>query len=106
MGKLQFTIPHSLTQDDAKVRMERLVQHWADKYGVRQTWNAHTVNVSGKVMGINLEAKLDVLANAVQGEASDPGMLLRGQARKYLEERLKRHLDPSKTLDQLKGSTD
>jgi putative polyhydroxyalkanoate system protein len=98
MGMLKFMVPHTLSKEDARARMEALLRHWADKYGIQQSWSGDTAKVNGKVMGIQLAATLTVQDRAVEGEASDPGMLLRGQARKYLEEKLRSFLDAARTL--------
>jgi hypothetical protein len=44
---------------------------------------------------------LTVEASRIAGEASDPGMLLRGQAKKYLERKFAEYLDSSRSLEQL-----
>ena len=40
MGNLTFSIPHSLTVDDAKARMQKLIEAWAVKYGISHSWDA------------------------------------------------------------------
>jgi hypothetical protein len=60
------------------------------------------VDFSGKVMGIALEGTMRVLDGKISGEATDPGMLLRGQAKKYVERKFAEYLDPKKSLADLK----
>jgi hypothetical protein len=57
--------------------------------------------LSGKVMGIHLDATLRVTDKTVGGEASDPGLLLRGQAKKYLTHKFETWLDPKRSVEEL-----
>lgn len=103
MAKIDFQVPHVLSLAEAKKRMERLTQHWA-KHGVQSTWAGDVATLSGKVMGIDLDATLRVTDRTVGGEATDPGMLLRGQAKKYLTHKFETWLDPKRSLDELERS--
>ena len=101
MGMLKFEVPHGLSKDDALNRAKKLLDHWGRKHGITSTWNGDTARMSGKVMGISLEANMTITDKKVEGEATDPGMLLRGKARKYLEEKFQWALDPSRSADDL-----
>jgi hypothetical protein len=61
------------------------------------------VTFAGKAMGITIDGHLTVHAQKVAGEASDPGMLLRGQAQKYLTNKFGEYLDPKKSLKDVQG---
>ena len=100
MGKIDFHVAHTLTLAEAKRRMEKLTQHWA-KHGIQSTWSGDQATLHGKVMGIALDATLRVTDKTVGGEATDPGMLLRGQAKKYLTHKFETWLDPKKTVEEL-----
>lgn len=99
MGTMKFEVPHSLSKDEARKRVEQLLKYWMDKYGVKTSWSENGAKVIGKVMGINLDANFTITDGAIQGEGTDPGMLLRGQAKSYLQKKLGGVLDPSKSLD-------
>jgi hypothetical protein len=58
------------------------------------------------VMGINLDASFTITDKAVQGEGTDPGMLLRSQAKSYLQKKFGAVLDPGKSLTDLKSTLD
>jgi hypothetical protein len=94
---LNIEVPHSLGRESAKQRMQMLVQRWERKYGVRSTWEGDAARLDGKVLGITLQATLEVEESSVRGQASDPGVLFRHKAKRYLEEKLALYLDPSKT---------
>lgn len=96
MGMLKFEVPHSLNREEAVSRAKKLLEHWGSKYGVATRWDGDTAHIDGKVMGISLQANMTVTDKAVTGEATDPGMLLRGKARKYFEEKFAAAMDPSR----------
>ena len=100
MGKIDFHVAHTLSQAEAKQRIEKLTQHWA-KHGIQSTWSGDEAKIHGKVMGISLDATLRVTDKTVGGEATDPGLLLRGQAKKYLTHKFQTWLDPKKSIEEL-----
>ncbi|WP_021780931.1 polyhydroxyalkanoic acid system family protein [Myxococcus hansupus] len=106
MGMMKFDIPHSLPKEEVKQRVEQLLQYWGGKYGVKADWQGEGAKIVGKVMGIQMDASFVITDKAVEGEGTDPGMLLRGQAKSYLQKKFGMVLDPSKSLDQVKTSLD
>ncbi|WIG97645.1 polyhydroxyalkanoic acid system family protein [Myxococcus sp. SDU36] len=106
MGMMKFDIPHSLPKEEVKQRVEQLLQYWGGKYGVKADWQGEGAKIVGKVMGIQMDASFVITDKAVEGEGTDPGMLLRGQAKSYLQKKFGAVLDPSKSLDQVKSSLD
>ena len=96
MGMLKFDVPHSLPKDEAKRRIEALLAYWSRKYGMRCVWTGDGAKVSGKAVGVTIEASIVVTDRGVVGEATDPGILLRGQATKYLKGKLADYLDPAR----------
>ncbi len=101
MGMMKFDVPHTLSAEDAKKRVEALLAYWKSKYGVNSTWNGDKATMNGKVMGITIEATMHVGAGKIAGEGKDPGMLFRGQATKYITHKFGQYLDASKTLDEI-----
>ncbi|ADO72364.1 polyhydroxyalkanoic acid system family protein [Stigmatella aurantiaca] len=106
MGTMKFEVPHSLPKDEVKKRVEQLLQYWGSKYGVKADWAGDGAKLVGKVMGINLDASFVITDKAVQGEGTDPGMLLRTQAKNYLQKKFGAVLDPGKSLTDVKGTLD
>ncbi|MDY7228051.1 polyhydroxyalkanoic acid system family protein [Hyalangium rubrum] len=104
MGTMKFEVPHSLPKDEVRKRVEQLLQYWGTKYGVKSDWAGEGARLVGKVMGIQLDASFVITDKAVQGEGTDPGMLLRGQAKSYLQKKFGAVLDPSKSLNDVKGT--
>ncbi len=106
MGFIKFEVPNSLPVDAAKQRVEALLSYWNRKYGVTSAWSGGGATMKGKAMGVTIDGKLAVEPTRIAGEASDPGMLLRGQAQKYLIRKFAEYLDPTKSLDQLLKNED
>lgn len=106
MGTMKFEVSHSLPKDEAKKRVEQLLQYWGTKYGVKSDWAGDGAKLNGKVMGINLDASFVITDKAIQGEGTDPGLLLRGQAKSYLQKKFGSVLDPSKSLADIKNGMD
>lgn len=102
MGMLKFEVPNSLSIEEAKKRVEALLEYWNRSYGVTSSWNGVKASMAGKAMGVSIDGKLEVASAKISGEAADPGMLLRGQAQKYLQRKFAQYLDPSKSLDEIK----
>ena len=101
MKKLKFEVPNTLPVDEAKKRVEALLGYWGKKYGVKSSWTGHSATMAGKAMGVAIDGGLEVHPTRIAGEASDPGMLLRGQAQKYLTRKFGEYLDPSRSIDEL-----
>src|SRR5689334_12424832 len=102
MGRIKFEVPHTLSRDEAKKRIEALGGYWSKKYGVNVQWTGDGASFAGKAMGVSFDANLTVQDKSVSGEAVDPGFLLRGQATKYLQKKFADYLDPKKSLDDLR----
>lgn len=96
---LKFEVPHGLPVEEAKKRVEALLAAWNKKYGVKAVWTGDTAKLEGSAMGVSVNGHLTVLAGKVGGESTDPGILLRGQAQKYLTRKFGEYLDPSRSLD-------
>jgi hypothetical protein len=106
MGYLKFDVPNTLPVEEAKKRVEALLAYWKRKYGVSSTWSGVSATMQGKAMGVSIDGKLTVEAARIAGEAVDPGMLLRGQAKKYLERKFAEYLDSTRSLEQLTKNED
>jgi hypothetical protein len=106
MGFLKFDVPNSLPVEDAKKRVEALLAYWNKNYGVTSAWTGLNATMKGKAVGVTIDGRLTVEPSRIAGEANDPGMLLRGQAKKYLERKFAQYLDPTRSLEQLLKNED
>lgn len=103
MGMMKLEIPHSLSLDEARARVQALLDYWSRKYGVKSQWAGDKATFAGKAVGVTLDGYLNVASKGVAGEVTDPGMLLRGQAQKYLKKKFLDYLDPKKSLTDVQG---
>ncbi len=99
MAFIKFEVPNSLPVEEARKRVEALLSYWKRKYGVSSAWDGAAATMSGKAMGVSIDGKLAIEAARIAGEAIDPGMLLRGQAKKYLQRKFAEYLDPTRSLE-------
>lgn len=106
MGMLKFEVPSTLPIDDSKKRVEALLSYWNRKYGITSSWNGMKAQMKGKAVGVTIDGNLEVLGNKIAGEASDPGMLLRGQAQKYLTRKFSEYLDAKRSLEDITRAED
>lgn len=95
MGTLKFEVPHTLSRDEARARVTKLLGYWNEKYGVSSTWSGDTAHIQGKAMGLSITADLQISEGKVSGDATDPGFLFREKAKKYLTQKFNAYLDPS-----------
>ncbi len=106
MGMINFEVPNSLSEDEAKKRVEALLEYWSRKYGVSSSWDGIKAQMNGKAMGVSIDGHLEVLGTKIAGQASDPGMLLRGQAQKYLTRKFSEYLDSKRSLEEIVDDED
>ena len=101
MKKLKFEVPNTLPMEEARRRVEALLSYWGKKYGVQSSWSGDAATMAGKAMGVSIDGGLTVHPTRIAGEAVDPGMLLRGQAQKYIARKFGEYLDPSRSIDDI-----
>lgn len=101
MAMLKFEVPHQLSAEEARQRLETLATHLGSKYGFKTEWTGDSATIQGKVKGISLNAQITVAEGKVGGEATDPGFLFREKARQYLTEKFEYYLDPACSLEEL-----
>lgn len=106
MGMLKFEVPNALPVDEARKRVEALLDYWKRKYNVASSWTGDSATMKGKAMGVSIDGSLAVEGHRIAGEATDPGMLLRGQAQKYLTRKFAEYLDPKRSLEDLANGED
>jgi hypothetical protein len=92
--KMVFKVEHHWSLTDARNRTQMLVDYWKKAYGVQATWQGDRVYVKGRVIGVDIDAYIDVQAGSVGGEGLDPGPLMRGFARDYVQKKLEKYMHP------------
>lgn len=87
--------PHTYTSQEAKVRLSYLLDYWTERFGVTQQWNGNTVLVTGKVLGIRVEAWVQVQGHRVWALAVDPGPLMRRAGERYIRKKIAKYMHPT-----------
>ncbi len=94
-GELSLTVAHSFSRADARERVSQLLAYWAERFGVQSEWHGFRVFLSGKVLGIAVRAIFEVRDANVEAMAENPGSLLAGTARRYVDAKLHKYLHPT-----------
>ena len=91
--------PHAYTAQEARVRLSYLLDYWTERFGVTQQWSGNTVLVTGKVLGIRVEAWVQVQGHRIWALAVDPGPLMRRAGERYIRNKIAKYMHP--TYDEL-----
>jgi hypothetical protein len=92
--RMHFDVQHHFSKADARARTQMLFDYWKKAYGVDSAWQGDTARISGRVMGVTIDAVLVVTDDRVGGEGEDPGPFVRGLARSYITKKLQKYMDP------------
>jgi hypothetical protein len=99
---MRIDYSHRLTQDDARERLKALGEYLQNHHGINVTWSdADHARVTGRYLIVAIDGTVSMENGLVVFEGKDPGFLWRGKAKDYLQEKLKKYLDPAVTLDSL-----
>src|SRR5688500_11718369 len=97
MPKFGVTVPHQLTKDDARSRLERFVELLQTKFegkvsDLNQSWEGDTLKFSFKTYGIQLSGGIAVDDNELKldGELPFAAMMFRGKIESDIKEQLER----------------
>jgi putative polyhydroxyalkanoate system protein len=97
MPKFGATVPHKLTKDEARSRLERLAEAIGKKYegkvsDLSQSWDGDTLNFSAKTFGIQLKGAITVADHELKldGELPFAAMMFKGKIESDFKEQLER----------------
>ncbi len=101
MPKFGVRVPHQLTKEEARARLERFVemieQKYADKVSdLQQSWEGDTLRFHFKTYGIALDGGIVVDDNELNmsGELPFAAMMFRGKIESEIRESLERIVAP------------
>ncbi|MGE0403222.1 MAG: polyhydroxyalkanoic acid system family protein, partial [Kofleriaceae bacterium] len=81
---------------------EVLGKYLENKHGIKVTWqDEKKAKFSGKYLMVKIEGELNVGNNRAIFKGEDPGFLLRGRAKDYIQGKLAKYLDPKTALADL-----
>lgn len=98
---MEIHYKHELPLGDARARLEVLGEYLHDRHGIKVTWDGDRARFAGKYLVVKIDGEMRVAPDEVHFRGEDPGFLWRKKATAYIEEKLKKYLDPKKTLSDL-----
>ncbi len=99
---MEIDFQYVLSDQEARSRLERLGQYLVNKHGIKVTWQEENkARFSGKYLLVKIEGELSVGNSRAQFKGEDPGFLLRGRAKDYIQSKLAKYLDPKIPLAEL-----
>ena len=91
---ITLRVGHKFSTAEAHIRVQQLLDYWKSRFGVTQTWSGDRVWVTGRIVGVDFHAILEVSDDQVQCESTDPGGMWRNFARDYVAKKLRKYLNP------------
>jgi putative polyhydroxyalkanoate system protein len=97
MPKFGVRVPHQLTKDEARSRLERFAESLQRKFqdkvsDLKQTWEGDTLRFGFKTYGIQLDGGITVAENELNlaGDIPFSAMMFRGKIESAIREELER----------------
>lgn len=101
MPKFKLEIPHTLSADEAKSRLERFVESLQAKFqdkvsDLEQNWNGNTLAFGFKSFGFKIAGAIAALENKldVTGDIPFTAMMFKGKIETEIREQLGRLMRP------------
>lgn len=93
---MEIDFPYSLSDQDARSRLELLGSYLANRHGIRVTWlETGRARFSGKYLVVKIDGELTLGNGHAQFKGEDPGFLWRNKAKDYIKGKLAAYLDPA-----------
>ena len=93
---MEIDFPYSLSDTDAKARLEILGQYLANRHGISVTWlEAARAKFAGKYLVVKIDGELTLGNGRARFKGADPGFLWRSRAKDYIQGKLAKYLDPA-----------
>lgn len=92
---MEIDYPYTLSDDEARARLEILGTYLTNRHGIKVTWSEPTkARFSGKYLLVRIEGDLSLGSGRARFKGEDPGFLWRKKATDYIKEKLEKYLDP------------
>ena len=102
MGNMRVEYPlGTMSQEEAKARLTALGEYLKNKHNISVTWSGDQAAVKGKYLVVTIDGSLSFQGGKAVFDGKDPGILWRGKAKDYLNNKLSTYLDPTRTLEDL-----
>jgi len=102
---MELSHDHPFTHEEARERLRALGEYMQNRHGMQVTWTSDdALHLKGKYTVVEIDAQVRLEAGRVHVQGKDPGMLMRGVAKKYVAGKLETYLNPAEALDALPRS--
>lgn len=102
---MEIDYPYVMSDQDARARLDILGKYLANKHGIQVTWLEPTkAKFSGKYLVVRIDGELTLGNGRAKFRGADPGLLWRGRAKDYIQDKLAKYLDPKSAPEQLPTS--
>src|SRR3954462_4996858 len=92
---MEIDFPYSLSDQDAKSRLELLGQYLVNRHGIKVTWvEDGRARFNGKYLVVKIDGELTLGNGRAMFKGEDPGFLWRNRAKDYIHGKLAKYLDP------------
>lgn len=96
---MEIDFKYAVPDTDARARLAVLGKYLENKHGIKVTWtDEQRAKFSGKYLMVKIEGELAVGNSRAVFKGEDPGFLLRGRAKEYIQSKLATYLDPKTAL--------
>ncbi len=106
---MEIDFQYTLSDDDARSRLELLAKYLSNRHGIQVTWLETTpaatrARFHGKYLVVRIDGELVLGGGRARFHGEDPGFLWRGRAKDYIQGKLQKYLDPNATPAELPTS--
>lgn len=102
---MEIDFPYSLSDQDAKSRLDILGQYLANKHGIKVAWlDPNRAKFTGKYLVVKIDGELSLGNGHARFKGEDPGFLWRNRAKDYIQGKLEKYLDPKNAISDLPTS--
>lgn len=99
---MELSHNHRFDEKEARERIRALADYMQNKHGMQVTWTSdNSMHLQGKYTVVTIDVHVTLAPGVVHAKGKDPGMMLRGTAKKYVGGKLESYLDPNVPLEQL-----
>ena len=99
---MEIEFPYSLSDQDARCRLDLLAQYLSNRHGIKVTWlDDARARFAGRYLVVKIEGELTLGGGHARFKGEDPGFLWRNRAKDYIHGKLAKYLDPQAQADAL-----
>jgi len=99
---MEIDFPYTLSEEDARARLELLGKYLSNRHGIAVTWlDGGRAKFHGRYLVVKIDGELTMGNGRARFKGEDPGFLWRGRAKDYIHGKLAKYLDPQAAVAEL-----